>query len=286
MKLSRALVVIDLETTGTWVDRDKIVEIAMIKSIPDLSPSAARPEGLLTSASGGQAAEKMIYAKRVNPGLPIPPLVSQLINITDEDVKDAPAFKDIAQEVLDFIGDSDLAGFNIEKFDLPLLEREVREANLSFNWKERRVYDAQKVYHLNEKRDLYAAYKFYCDKSLDNAHSAVSDAQATLEILDAQAHKYGDAERSLESLEQYRYKNLDEFYDKEKRFRWWDGKLYMMFGKYAKRYTLQEIVQKDRRYLEWILTAQFSDDVKDLIENALQGRFPQPPQNRICCEAK
>lgn len=258
MKLSRTLVVLDLETTGTWVDRDKIVEIAMVQCTPEGS--------------------KTTYAKKVNPGVPIPPLVSQLIGITDGDVKDAPLFKDIAQEVVDFIGKSDLAGFNIEKFDLPLMERELRDANLSFNWKEHHVYDAQRVYHLNEKRDLYAAYKFYCDKNLDNAHSAVSDAQATLEILEAQVGKYGTSERSLESLGQYRYKILDEFYDKEKRFRWWNGRLYMMFGKYAKRYSLQEIVQRDRHYLEWILTAQFSDEIKDLVENALQGRFPQPPE--------
>lgn len=256
MKLSHTLIVLDLETTGTWVERDKIIEIAMVKTFPDNRTET--------------------YLKKINPGVPIPPVISQLIGITDADVKGAPAFKDIAQEVLRFIGESDLAGFNIEKFDLPLLEREVREANLQFNWRTHKVYDAQRVYHLNEKRDLYAAYKFYCDKDLNNAHSALADAQATLEILDAQAAKYGKGDGDLEHLGQYRYRSTEEFYDKEKKFRWWNGKLYMMFGKHANKYTLQEIVQKDRGYLEWILKAQFSEEVKDLVENALNGRFPSP----------
>lgn len=256
MKLSHTLIVLDLETTGTWVERDKIIEIAMVKSFPDNRTET--------------------YLKKVNPGVPIPAVISQLVGITDKDVKDAPAFKDIAKEVLEFIGDSDLAGFNIEKFDLPLLERELREANIHFNWRTHKVYDAQRVYHLNEKRDLYAAYKFYCNKDLDNAHSALADAQATLEILDAQVVKYGKEDGDLEHLGQYRYRTTEEFYDKERKFRWWNGKLYMMFGKHANKYTLQEIVQKDRGYLEWILSAQFSEEVKDLVENALNGRFPTP----------
>lgn len=258
MRLSRILVVLDLETTGTWVERDKIIEIAMVKCFPDN--------------------HKETYLRKVNPGVPIPSYVSQLIGIADADVQGAPAFRDIAREVLDFIGDSDLAGFNIEKFDLPLLERELREANLQFRWREHTVYDAQRVYHLNEKRDLYAAYKFYCDKNLDNAHSALADAQATLEILGAQVVKYGQADENLECLDKYRYRGTDDFYDKEKKIRWWNGKLYIMFGKYANKYSLQEIVHKDRPYLEWILSAQFSDEIKDVVENALNGRFPQPSE--------
>lgn len=258
MKIPNTLVVLDLETTGTWVEKDKIIEIAMVKCFPD--------------------GRKETYLKKVNPGVPIPPYISQLIGITDADVKDEPGFKDIAQDVLTFIAESDLAGFNIEKFDLPLLERELREANFQFYWRNHNIYDAQRVYHLNEKRDLFAAYKFYCDKNLDNAHSALADTMATLEILEAQAVKYGNGDGNLAHLGQYRYRSTEEFYDKEKKFRWWNGKLYMMFGKYANKHTLQEIVQKDRGYLEWILSAKFSDEVKELVENALNGRFPQPAE--------
>ena len=255
MKLSKTLVVLDLETTGIWIDKDKIIEIALVKRTPD-----GREE---------------TYLKKVNPGMPIPDVISRLIGITDEDVKQAPLFKDIAAEVLAFLGDSDLAGFNIEKFDLPLLERELSDEGHTFPWRERNVYDVQRVYHLNERRDLDAAYKFYCDKKLENAHSALADAEATLEILEAQVGKYGSGKGGLEALGEYRYKSTAEFYDRERKFRWWNGKLYMMFGKYARRYSLEEIVQKDRAYCEWILSANFSEEIKDLIENALGSRFPQ-----------
>jgi len=258
MKLKNSLVVLDVESTGVWVEKDKVIEVAFIKY---------SPEG-----------KREVLHSRVNPGMAIPPVITELTGISDADVKDAPFFKDIALRMLDFMGFADLGGFNIEKFDLPLLEREFFEAGHKFEWQLRKIYDAQKVYHLNEKRDLYAAYKFYCDKDLNNAHSALADAQATLEILEAQVAKYGDGDASVEHLGQYRYRSTEEFYDKEKKFRWWNGKLYMMFGKYANKYTLQEIVQKDRSYLGWILSAQFSEEVKELVENALNGRFPQPSE--------
>ena len=123
MKLTRPLVVLDLETTGTWVEKDRIVEIGMIRIEPD--------------------GTERKYLKRVNPGMPIPPNVTRIINITDADVSDAPRFKMIAREAFEFIGDADLAGFNILRFDLPLLEREFYDAGISFNWRDRSAYDAQ-----------------------------------------------------------------------------------------------------------------------------------------------
>ncbi|MBN1869006.1 MAG: 3'-5' exonuclease [Candidatus Omnitrophica bacterium] len=254
MKLSNALVVLDFETTGTWVDRDKIIEIAMIKCAPD---------GTRTT-----------YDKRVNPGVPIPKDVTELTGITDEDVKDAPAFKDIAAEVLAFIEGCDIAGFNVDRFDFPLLRREVNDAGFKFHWENIKIYDAQKVFHLNEKRDLTAAYEFYCHKNLDHAHSALADTQATLEILEAQVAKYGQREEGLKSLDKFEYLQTAEFLDDERKFRWWNGKVYMMFGKYAKKYSLQEVAQKDPGYLEWIISAKFSEEVKTIVSNALQGRFP------------
>jgi len=254
MKLSKPLVVLDLETTGTWVDRDKIIEIAMIKRSPD----------------GADVA----YDKRVNPGVPIPQAVTELTGISDEDVKDAPKFKDVAAEVLTFLEGCDIAGFNVDRFDLPLLQREIYDAGLNFNWEGAKVYDAQKVFHLNEKRDLTAAYDFYCLKSLANAHSALADSQATLEILEAQVAKYGEGEEGLKSLDKFDYRQTAEFLDDERKFRWWDGKAYMMFGKYAKKYSLQEVARMDPGYLQWILSAKFSEEVKTIVANALEGRFP------------
>ena len=155
MKLTNDLVVLDLETTGPWVEMDRIIEIAMVKR----------------TVQG----EEKIFDQRVNPEMPIPQVVQELTGIRDEDVKNAPRFVEIAKNILEFLEGADLAGFNVERFDLPLLAREMNTAGLQFNWRERRVYDAQKVFHINEKRDLSAAYKFYCHKELDNAHSALAD---------------------------------------------------------------------------------------------------------------
>ena len=251
------LVVFDLEATGLWIEKDKIVEIGMIKLLPDGS--------------------RQDYLKRVNPGMPIPSEVSRIINITDEDVKDAPRFKDIAKEVLEFIGDSDLGGFNIVRFDLPVLEREFFEAGVSFYWRERNIYDAQKVYHIHEKRDLTAAYQLYCDKELVNAHSALGDAEATVEIFAAQIKKYGVAEQGIESLKDFDYERSSAYFDKERKFCWWNGELYPTFGKYSKRKHLKDIFNNDRRYLEWVLTKDFSEEVKAMIKKVLGGEFPQAP---------
>ena len=253
MKVKRPLVVLDLETTGTWTEKDRIIEIAMILCDPD---------GTLKE-----------YDRRVNPEMPIPQEASEITGITDDDVKDCPKFRDIAHEIMEFIGGADLAGFNAERFDIPLLQREFAAVGISFQTQGRSVYDAQKIYHLNEKRDLTAAYAFYCQKELQDAHSALADTRATLAVLEAQAGRYTDDD--LEALQKFDYKSRGEFYDEGRKFRWWNGELYMMFGKYARKKSLKRVAKDDPRYLEWILSADFSSDVKDLVSGALEGKFPQ-----------
>ena len=257
MKISRPLVILDLETTGTWVEKDKIVEIGLIKLMPD--------------------GTKLDYIKRVNPGMPIPPNVTLIINIADADVKDKPRFKEIAEEALAFLGDSDLGGFNILRFDLPLLEREFYEAKLNFHWRDRNIYDAQKIYHIHEKRDLMAAYFLYCGKKLENAHSALSDAEATVDILDAQVGQYGSTELGIESLKDIDYERSSDYFDKERKFCWWNGQLYPTFGKHGKKKHIKDIAKEDREYLEWILTKDFDNEVKAMIQKVLDGQFPEPP---------
>lgn len=257
MKLSKPLIVLDLETTGTWVEKDRIVEIGMIKIMPD---------GI-----------RQTYIKRVNPGMPIPPNVIRIIGITDDDVKGAPHFKDIAKEIIDFIGDSDLAGFNILRFDLPLLEREFYDAGFAFQWRGRDAYDAQKVYRLHEKRDLTAAYLLYCGKELSNAHSALNDAEAAVDILDAQIKRYGEEGKGIESLKDFDYERASGYFDSERKFCWWNGELYPTFGKYGRKKHIRAIAGEDSAYLKWILTKDFSGDVKAMVEKALCGEFVRAP---------
>lgn len=252
MKLNRPLVVLDLETTGIWIEKDCIIEIAMIYCSPD-----------------GTFRE---YDQRINPGMPIPKEAGDVTGITDDDVKDCPRFRDLANEILEFIGDADFGGFNVERFDLPLLQREFSDIGMSFSWKNRIVYDAQKIYHLNEKRDLTAAYSFYCGKDLEGAHAALVDTRATLSVLEAQVKKYGNDD--IELLQDFDYKIYGEFYDESRKFRWWNGELYMMFGKHARKKTLKQVSKDDPRYLEWILSADFSEEIKDLVAGALEGKFP------------
>ena len=254
MKIARPKV----ETTGTWIEKDKIVEIGMVKHLPEGS--------------------KETYVKRVNPGMHIPESVSKITGIGDEDVKNAPLFSEIAREITDFIGDCDIGGFNVERFDLPILEREIVDAGLKFERGKRVIYDAQKIYNIHEKRTLTAAYKFYCDKTLHNAHSALDDAEASAEILIEQAKKYGASGEGIESLRGIDYERSLDYFDNERKFRWWNGELYPMFGKHARRNSIKDLAQKYPDYLEWILSKDFSGEVKSMIENALSGRFPDPPK--------
>lgn len=260
MKITKPLVVLDLETTGTWVEKDRIVEIALVKLLP-----------------GGSRKE---FESRVNPGMPIPPRVTEITGIADADVKEAPPFKQIAPKILEFIGDSDLGGFNVERFDLVILEREFFESGIKFRWRDRAIYDAQRIYHLHEKRDLKAAYQFYCGKVLVNGHTAMGDTEATLEILRSQVERYGSAEQGVECLRDFRYERMDDYFDEEKKFRWWNGELYPVFGKYARKSPLKEIAAKDRNYLEWLLTTDFKEDVKKLLREALAGKVPSAPPAR------
>lgn len=257
MKLTRKLVILDLETTGIWIEKDKIIEIAMIRCFPD----GTRDQ----------------FYSRVNPGIPIPPEVTKVTGITDADVKDSPRFRDIAPQVIRFLEDADYGGFSVERFDLPLLERELSEAGIKFEWNKATIYDAQRVYHLHERRDLSAAYQFYCGKELKNAHSALADTQATLDVLAEQVKKYGNGNDSIEALKEFNYRKKTEFLDNERKLRWWNGEVYMMFGKYARRTSLRDIAKSDRPYLEWILTQDFSDEVKDIVEQALNGKLPEAP---------
>jgi len=255
MKLTKPLVVLDLETTGVWIEKDRIIEIGMIKVTPD--------------------GKEEVYSTKVNPCMPIPPVVTELTGICDADVKGAPPFGSIAGKVLAFLEGADLGGFNVERFDLPLLAREFSDAGIKFDYTTRTVYDAQKIYHLHERRDLSAAFTFYCKQDLKDAHSATADSQATLAILQEQLKRYAPASDQIEGLKEFDYKQTTEFFDSERKFRWWNGDLYMTFGKYARKESLKTIAKKDPQYLEWVLDKDFSDEVKNMIQGVLNGQYPK-----------
>lgn len=173
IRLTKPLVFLDIEATGLNVGSDRIVEISLMKLMPD------------------QSRETRTY--RVNPGIPIPPQVTKIHGITDADVAEAPMFKDIAHVLLRFLDNADLAGYNSNKFDVPLLAEEFLRAEVDFDLEGRRLVDVQNIFHFMEPRTLNAAYKFYCNQTIENAHSAEADVLATFEVFRAQLKKYENA---------------------------------------------------------------------------------------------
>lgn len=174
LKLKRPLAFFDLETTGVNISADRIVEIAILKIMPD--------------------GEEQVLTMRINPKMPIPPESSMFHGIYDEDVKDLKGFDEVGQEIADFIGDADLAGYNSNKFDVPMLMEEFLRAGIPFSLEGRSFVDVQNIFHQMEQRTLKAAYKFYCDSDLKNAHTAEADVRATYEVLKAQLDKYDGVE--------------------------------------------------------------------------------------------
>ena len=183
LNLKKPLAVFDLETTGINIAKDKIVEVSILK----ISPNGTREQKTL----------------RVNPEMPIPKEVSEIHGITDEMVANEPTFKQIAHELNNFLDNCDLAGYNSNKFDIPLIVEEFLRVDIDFSLKNRRSVDVQTIFHKMEKRTLEAAFKFYCDKTLVDAHSAAADTSATFEILEAQLDRYTDLENDIDYLAQF-----------------------------------------------------------------------------------
>jgi len=180
LDLKRPLAFFDLETTGLDIAHDRIIEISIVKISPD--------------------GKEEKYTRRINPTIPISEESKKITGITDEDVKDMPVFKDVAKEIVEFFGNSDLAGYNSNRFDIPLLAEEFIRADIDFDFEKRKFVDVQVIYHKKEQRTLSAAYKFYCDKNLEDAHSAEADTYATYEVLKKQIEKYDDIKNDINFL--------------------------------------------------------------------------------------
>ena len=243
--LTRPIVIFDLETTGLSVVNDKIVELAYIKHWPD----------------GRIDQEDLLF----NPGRPIASEVTAIHGITDEMVKDKPLFAFKAIELAEVFKDSFYSGFNVVRFDLPLLKQEFSSVGQQFSFKPEDIIDAKLVYHNKEKRDLSAAYRFYCDKEHKDAHNALADVSATGEIIEEQIKRYG-----YEVIREIHDKECRDYVDLEGRFYREDGEIYFAFSKFKGR-TLTSVQQTDPTFLRWILQADFSEDSKNVVRDFLKN---------------
>lgn len=235
LQLHKPVCFFDLETTGTNVVTDRIVEIAILKIHPD----------------GSEDAKTWL----VNPEMEIPAEAIAIHGITNEKVADAPTFQQIAKEIYSWVRDSDLAGFNLDRFDIPLLAEEMLRAGVDFDMKNMHSIDVQTIFHKMEQRTLSAAYQFYCKKHLDGAHSAAADTKATYEVLKAQLDRYPNLENNVKSLSEFSSrKQAADFagfivYDD-------DGDEAFSFGKHKGKKVTQ-IMETEPGYFGWILNADF-----------------------------
>ena len=240
LQLKKPLAFIDIEATGSNVAIDRIVEIAIIKQLPDGS--------------------RTIKRKIINPEIPIPQVVCDIHGITDEMVKNAPTFKQCAQELKQFLDGCDLSCYNAYRLDIPMLVEEFIRAGVEFEMKNRKLVDVQKIFHQMEQRTLSAAYKFYCNKALENAHSAEVDAAATAEILNAQLEKYPQLGNNIDSI--LKAIGDDNIIDFARRFIFDDkGKEVFNFGKHKGR-PIADVLKAEPQYYDWMMKGEFPMNTK------------------------
>ena len=243
LKLKRPIIFFDLETTGVDAAKDRIVEISMVK----------------INING----EKQVKTRRINPEMPIPAEATAVHGITDEDVKDEPTFKQIAKSLAKYIEGCDFGGFNSNRFDLPVLVEEFMRAEVDVDFRNRKFIDVQNIFHKKEQRTLVAAYKFYCDKDLENAHSAEADTLATYEVLEAQIERYGDIGSTVEELASFSTHN--EMVDFAGRISLNEkGEEIFTFGKYKGR-KVEDIFRDEPSYYSWMMQGDFPLYTKKVI---------------------
>jgi len=246
LQLQRPIAFIDLETTGVNISTNKIIEIAIVKIMPD----------------GGKLSKR----KLINPQMPIPASSTAVHGITDEMVKNAPTFKQVANEIRQFIDNCDLGGYNSNRFDIPMLIEEFMRSGLDFSTDGRKMLDVQKIFHLMEQRTLSAAYKFYCDKCLDEAHSAEADAHATWEILLAQVERYPNIGSTIENI--VKFTGEDDIVDFARRMIRVDGVEIFNFGKHKGK-PVTEVLKVEPQYYDWMMKGDFAMNTKQKLTEIL-----------------
>ena len=235
LHLTRPLAIFDLEATGLNISKERIVEIAILKINPDGSEER--------------------FKSLVNPEMTISEEVIKIHGISNEAIKDAPTFKELSARVIEFIGNADLAGYNSNKFDWPLLAEEFLRSGLGFDIQGTKLLDVQKIYHLLEPRTLSAAYKFYCDKDLSNAHSAEADISATWEVFSAQVDRYPQLGNTIESVT--KFIGVDEIVDFARRFSMENGREVFNFGKHKGK-AVEDVLKSEPTYYDWVMKSEFA----------------------------
>ena len=240
LTLKRPLVFFDLETTGINITHDRIVELSYIKIMPN--------------------GEEISKTQRFNPGIPIPAEATAVHHISDEDVANMPLFKQYAQSLADVFKGCDFAGFNSNRFDIPFLDEEFSRADVDFDFSRARFVDVQTIFHKKEPRTLVAAYRFYCGKELEGAHSADADTRATYEVLKAQIDKYDDLSGDIDALANYANQNRNV--DLMGRMVYDDNEREVInFGRY-KGQLVEDVFRRDPGYYGWIMQGDFSGNTK------------------------
>ncbi len=243
LNLKRPIIFFDLETTGVDTAKDRIVEISMAKIMPD--------------------GEEIVKTRKLNPEMHIPEEATAIHGITDEDVKDCPTFAQVAKSLEQFIRGCDFGGVNSNRFDLPVLVEEFLRAGVDVDFKRRKFIDVQNIFHKKEQRTLVAAYKFYCDKDLDDAHSAEADTLATYEVLKAQLERYPDLENDIDKLAEFSTRAETADYAGRILFNE-KGEEVFGFGKYKGR-SVEEVFRMEPSYYAWMMNGDFPLYTKKVI---------------------
>ncbi len=243
LKLKNPIIFFDLETTGIDIMHDRIVELSLIKVYPN--------------------GTEEVKSRRLNPERPIPAEATAVHGITDEDVKDAPTFKQVAKDLARIFEGCDVAGFNSNRFDIPLLEEEFLRAGVDFDFSKRQFIDVQTIFHKMEQRTLIAAYKFYCGKDLTDAHSAEADTRATYEVLKAQLDRYPNLENDVAFLSEFSSHNKNV--DLAGRIIYNDDKVEIFnFGKHKGK-PVEEVLKKEPSYYGWMMQGDFPLNTKKVL---------------------
>lgn len=246
----------DIEATGINFRTDRIIELAIIKIMPDHTSET--------------------HTFRFNPERPIPPEASAIHGIKDADVKDCPTFSQTAPRISAILEGCDLGGYNVIHYDIPLLQSEFERVAVPFDTEGRRIVDAQKIFHKKEPRDLSAALTFYCNDTHTGAHGALSDVEATIRVLEGQFARYPDLPHDINQLSDFCDQRDPSWADRKGRFKWVNGELIINFGKKQGK-LLRDIARFEPSFLRWILTSSFPPDTTAIARNALDGKFPDPP---------